>query len=465
MTTRGSGQGRHDGRTTRARAGRRSWLSPALGAGVGLGLLLAALSPVPATADAAAKNRYGTPPCVAPGEVTVEEELLAEDVPRRLLAESRLGRLATAFDVSLCAFRTEKQARWFVEKWSTLLWRAGVEDARSVAERGQRDADDRALYWARLSMTSAVRQWAQHHGLPAAAAARLLATIDRVSRGQDDVRPARGDEPVVLLTGFDPFFLPREPRTANPSGAVALALDGTTVQGPDGPVRVETMLFPVRWRDFGDGMVERALEPVLTGPRVPELVFTISQGRAGQFDLEAVNGAWRGGTVDNEAACHQGVAPVARGLPTLRPQPQWTRSSLPRSAMVDAGTGPFEVLDRSLVVEVPGDTPVPSTRTECPALAEDNEGTERPDGPTEGSQARAGAGGNYLSNEVAYRATLLRDALQLDGLPVGHVHTPVLEGVDSTESALSNPEFVQNRRAIIAQTTRLLEVALAVSTD
>lgn len=465
MTTRGSGQGRRGDRTTRARAGRRSWWSPALGAGVGVGLLLAALAPATATADAVPKSRYGTPPCVAAGDVTAEEELLTEDVPRRLLAESRLGRLATAFDVSLCAFRTEKQARWFVQKWSALLWRAGVEDARSAAGPGQRDADDRALYWARLSMTSAVRQWAQHRDLPDTATARLVATIDRTSRGQDDVRTGRGDEPVVLLTGFDPFFLPREPRTANPSGAVALALDGTTVQGPDGPVRVETMLFPVRWRDFGDGMVEKALEPVLDGPKRPELVFTISQGRVGQFDLEAVNGAWRGGTVDNEAACHQGIAPVAEGLPTVTPQPQWTRSTLPRSAMVEAGSGPFEVLDRSLVVEVPGDTPVPPARTECPALAEDNEGTDRTDGPTAGSQARSGAGGNYLSNEVAYRATLLRDALGLGDLPVGHVHTPVLEGVDATESALSNPEFVQNRRAIIDQTTRLLEAALAASAD
>ena len=164
-----------------------------------------------------------------------------------------------------------------------------------------------------------------------------------------------------------------------------------------------------------------------------------------------------------EAVCHQGVVPIADGLPTVTPQPQWTRSTLPRTSMVEAGTGPFDVLDRHVVVEVPGDTPVPPTRTECPALPENNTGTERTDGPTEGSQARSGAGGNYLSNEVAYRATLLRDALGLDDLPVGHVHTPVLEGVDATESELSNPEFVENRRAIIAQTRDLVEAALAAS--
>ncbi len=465
MTTRGSGQGRAGDRGTTTSRATRAGAGWGRGVALAAGLLVATLPPAQPAAAHRGELAFGTPPCVTPGEVTAEEELLAEEVPTRLLRESRLGRLATTFDVSLCAFGSARQARWFVEKWSAVLWRAGIEDARSVAERGAPDADDRPLYWARLSMTSAVRQWARHRDVPRQEAAALIATIDRVSRGQDDVSTGRTGEPVVLLTGFDPFFLPDEPRTANPSGAVALALDGTTVRGPNGPVRVETMLFPVRWRDFGDGMVEKALEPVLDGRHRPELVFTISQGRVGQFDLEAVNGAWRGGTIDNEAACHQGIAPIAEGLPSVDPQPQWTRSTLPRRAMVDAGTGPFDVLDRSVVVEVPGEAPVPPTRTECPAVAEDNAGNERPDGPSVGSQARSGAGGNYLSNEVAYRATLLRDALGLEDLPVGHVHTPVLEGVGATESALSNPEFVQNRRAIISQTTRLLEAALAASAD
>lgn len=59
--------------------------------------------------------------------------------------------------------------------------------------------------------------------------------------------------------------------------------------------------------------------------------------------------------------------------------------------------------------------------------------------PTPGSQARAGGGGDYLSNEIAYRATLLRDALGLEA-PGGHIHTPVLEGLDAENPAeLTNP--------------------------
>ena len=88
----------------------------------------------------------------------------------------------------------------------------------------------------------------------------------------------------------------------------------------------------------------------------------------------------------------------------------------------------------------------------------------RPDGPTPGSTARAGGGGNYLSNEIAYRATLLRDRLGLHAtLPGGHVHTPVLQfGAGNTDPAtgtVTDPEFVRNRLDIIAQVRAILSVA------
>ena len=88
----------------------------------------------------------------------------------------------------------------------------------------------------------------------------------------------------------------------------------------------------------------------------------------------------------------------------------------------------------------------------------------REDGPTEGSQARSGGGGNYLSNEIAYRATLLRDAVSLD-VPGGHIHTPVLQGLSSTDrDELTNAEFEANRAAINAQ-IRALVLVVAGSVD
>ena len=81
-----------------------------------------------------------------------------------------------------------------------------------------------------------------------------------------------------------------------------------------------------------------------------------------------------------------------------------------------------------------------------------------PGGPTPGSVARAGGGGDYLSNEIAYRTTLLRDALAAD-VACGHVHTPVLRFAEGNTTELTDPVFVQNRADIITQVRAILTVA------
>jgi hypothetical protein len=176
-----------------------------------------------------------------------------------------------------------------------------------------------------------------------------------------------------------------------------------------------------------------------------DLFTTISQGRVGRFDVERTNGAWRGGYPDNQNLS------VTETVPVTDPasQPQWTSTTLPYKEIVAANTGRFPVYDNTSVTEIPagGTDPV-----------------VRPDGPTPGSTARSGGGGNYLSNEIAYRATLLRDRLGLhSSLPGGHVHTPVLQfGTDNTDPAtgtVTDPEFVRNRLDIIAQVRAILTVA------
>jgi hypothetical protein len=165
----------------------------------------------------------------------------------------------------------------------------------------------------------------------------------------------------------------------------------------------------------------------------------------GRFDVERTNGAWRGGFPDNDNIGRTGTVPVTDPAS----QPQWTTTTLPYAKIVAAGTGRFPVYDNTQVTEIP---------------AGGTEPVVRPDGPTPGSTARQGGGGNYLSNEIAYRATLLRDRLGLhDVLPGGHVHTPVLEfGAGNTDPAtgtVTDPEFVRNRLDIIAQVRAILTVA------
>ncbi|MEU3301188.1 pyroglutamyl peptidase [Streptomyces sp. NPDC006678] len=393
---------------------------------------------------------------------TVEEQRLDRAVPQEILRRSGFDSLTAAFTRALRAADSADEAARVVDRHGSRLWRRAVDRAQGKGPvRGDlsRD-DDRPLYWARLTMTRELRGWEPRFTVSAAERERLLGVLERTSRGQDTMdfpggafagtgsgagaAAGKGFKRIVL-TGFDPFTLDRDIRISNPSGATALALDGTWIRTADGGLaRVETAVFPVRWADFAAGTVERTLRH-----RLPEAdVFTtVSQGRVGRFDVERTNGAWRGGFPDNDNLSRTETVPV--GDPAS--QPQWTSTTLPYAAIVAAGTGRFPVYDNTSVTEIPAGGSAPVVR---------------PEGPTPGSTARAGGGGDYLSNEIAYRATLLRDRLGLhDTLPGGHVHTPVLQfGAGNTDPAtgtVTDPAFVQNRLDIIAQVRAIVGVAAA----
>ncbi|MFF0585771.1 pyroglutamyl peptidase [Streptomyces sp. NPDC003781] len=414
-----------------------------------LALALAAGLAAPTTATAAPEAGSAAP---AP---TVEERRLDGEVPREILRRSGFAAVAPAFARGLGRAGSYREARAVVAREGAALWRRAVDrvQGRGPARGDLSRDDDRPLYWARLGMTRELRTWEPGFGLGERQRAALLTELERTSRGQTDLRLPRGGHggpgkgmKRVLLTGFDPFTLDRDIRISNPSGAVALALDGTVIGTPDGPARVETAVFPVRWADFAEGTVERALRPYL--PRV-DLFTTVSQGRVGRFDVERTNGAWRGGFPDNDNVSRTETVPVADPAA----QPQWTTTTLPYAAITAADTGRFPVYDNTTVTEIP---------------AGGTEPVVRPDGPTPGSTAREGGGGNYLSNEIAYRATLLRDRLGLHGtLPGGHVHTPVLQfgagNTDPAAGAVTDPEFVRNRLDIVAQTRAIVGVAVSAA--
>ncbi|MGW2909542.1 pyroglutamyl peptidase [Streptomyces asoensis] len=419
--------------------------SPRVRAGIlGLALVAGLAAPTAATAAAAGAAPASAPPSAS--APTVEERRLAQAVPREILGRSGFDTVAPRFARLLGASYSYAQARRVVDGEGRALWRRAVDRAQGRGPAGgdlSRD-DDRPLYWARLAMTSELRAWEPAFTVDDGQRDALLDELERASRGQDDVRLPRHAKGTkrVLVTGFDPFTLDRDIRISNPSGATALALDGTVIRTADGPARVETVVFPVRWRDFSQGVVERALRPYL--PHV-DLFTTVSQGRVGRFDVERTNGAWRGGFPDNDNVGRTEQVPV----PDPASQPQWTATTLPYAAIVAADTGRFPVYDHTSVTEIPAGGTAPVVR---------------PDGPTAGSTARAGGGGDYLSNEIAYRATLLRDRLGLhDSLPGGHVHTPVLQfgagNTDPATGAVTDPEFVRNRLDIIAQVRAILSTA------
>ncbi|WDG27326.1 pyroglutamyl peptidase [Streptomyces sp. CA-278952] len=404
--------------------------------GVALLLVLAG-STLPATAS----------PAVAaptPDATTVEEQRLDRTAPQEILRRSGFDSSAPRFERALRDSGGYAQAERTVTRHGSALWRRAVDRAqgRGPATGDLSRGDDRPLYWARLTLSRELRSWEPRFGLSDAQRRALHTALETSSRGQDDLRFPGHRAKRVLVTGFDPFTLDRDVRIGNPSGASALALDGTLIRTAEGPARIETVIFPVRWADFAEGAVERALARQL--PRL-DLFTTVSQGRQGRFDVERTNGAWRGGFPDNENAASTGTVPVD----DPGSQPQWTTTTLPYRQLTAADTGRFPVYDNTEVTEIPAGGTQPVTR---------------PDGPTSGSASRAGGGGDYLSNEIAYRATLLRDRLGLPDLPGGHLHTPVLrfgaENTDPQTGKVTDPDFERNRADIVSQVGELVKTAL-----
>ena len=378
--------------------------------------------------------------------LTVEELRLERAVPQQILSMTGFDRFGTVFNAALCATPSRRAAQALVTAEGQALWAFSVNRAQGrVPAQGLDRTDDRPLYWARLTLTRALRQWTPSFTLSPADRDALVASMERSSRGQDAVNfPAGRGIHRVLLSGFDPFILDVDIRRSNPSGATALALDGTVIQTASGPARIETAMFPVNWDPFATGIVEKTFLPsLLPGRRMADMFTTVSQGRPGRFDVERFNGRWRGGFPDNLNVSRTETIPIPAGIPTVTPAPEFVPTTLPFAQIVAAQTGRFPVFDNTVVTEIPAGGTVP---------------VNQPNGPTPGSIARAGGGGNYLSNEIAYRMTLLRDAVHA-AIPGGHVHTPVLDFAPGNTTEITDPTFIQNRTDIINQVRAILTVA------
>lgn len=389
--------------------------------------------------------------------ITVEEQRLddrtdPEQAPaaEQILQGTRFQQRVDRFTTRLCHQTGHGDGLPFVRRSGRALWAAATARAQTAQPDGTLPAtDDRGLYWARISMAKAVHQWAPEGGLTDAERAHLIKRLEYTSRGITSSR--FGEEAGVdqiLVTGFDPFTLDFDIRIGNPSGANALTLDGVrwSVGGRD--VEIQTVIFPVRYADFDERMVEHALNRhYRPGAQRADMVVTASQGRVGLFDLEVYNGRRRSvssiGDNNNVQGGGSYMNPVVP--PTMPFGPEFMKSSLPFEAMATASVPPFTTRINTRVVEIP---------------AGETEPVVREDGPTDGSIAVEGSGGGYLSNEVAYRNTLRRDRLD-PGMPAGHLHVPVLRFDPANPDEITDPTYEANREAIVNGTHRVLRKGIA----
>lgn len=289
---------------------------------------------------------------------------------------------------------------------------------RAIAWCQAGQIDDRALYWARLKLIKAL-----YGRIPAEG----LWEVENHSRGiKSDEKLGR---PHILLTGFDPFRLTRNPQQSNPSGMIALRLNGAEFNG----LLVKTAVFPVRFAAFDNLVIERYLDENVDH-LFTKMIITTSMGR-NRFDLERFPSSRR----TSSAADNAGVVSIrsrfkANGSPF---DSEFVEFTLPvggdRLGLV---SGPWQIVDNR---------EVRTTINQFAATSLDELKDEI---------AVEGSGGGFLSNEISYRAISHIRQTNLD-IPIGHVHVPRVSGYDEQVTADIVSQFCSLLDALTRDVSRV----------
>jgi pyrrolidone-carboxylate peptidase len=343
--------------------------------------------------------------------------------PMKILKASGFDGLSVPFQAALSGAGNAAGAMKIVREHGSKLWEKAVKRAQGASA----DQDDRPLYWARLDMARALRQWQPAaFALTTAKRDDLLAEFERASRGMLDAgfdKKKKGKR--VLVSGFDPFGLETSVDRGNPSGAAVLALDGQTISSGGGvDAEVQSVIFPVRFADFDAGAVESFFQPYLTGKTPVDMIVTISQGGSKDFEVEKFAGRRRSTEATDNLGVLSGGTPSSPLVPKgVGAGSEFLETSLPSKEML-GGSGKAKVV-------------FDKTKTQLP-----------------GGEAVEGSGGGYLSNEIFYRTALLRSDSG-STVPYGHLHTPFLSPPGKSASA-----YATARDAMVSQVREILKAAL-----
>ncbi len=292
--------------------------------------------------------------------------------------------------------------------------------------------DDRPLYWQRLKLTQIIRTQSPGFKITQQQRVVLIHRLELASRGMNDLDYTHKTDKRILLTGFDPFLLDRNINQSNPSGVIALLLDGKIIKYKGITAEINTVLIPVRYKDFDQGLIEQLLAPFYTLNNV-DLIATTSMGRT-EFDLERYPGKRRSSVAPDNLNVYSGGTKnkpvISRLINRQLPGPEFIEFSLPVAAMMKA-RGTFKINDNHTVTTL--------KRTFAPLLLK----------ALEGEIAVQGSGGGYLSNEISYRSLRLRNQLASD-IPTGHIHTPRIKQYEPATT-----------QSIVRQVENMLQLSLS----
>jgi pyrrolidone-carboxylate peptidase/uncharacterized protein (DUF2249 family) len=218
------------------------------------------------------------------------------------------------------------------------LWKLAYEAVEAAVQSGQSaDADDRLLYYTRLEAIAALRTYCKRNGLSQPNASQFEWPSRGLEQSDGSIKfdtALVGNARKAIVTGFDPFNLTFQPTTSNPSGLVALAFNAKLIAQVQPPVYVRTAVFPVRYKDFNDGLIEKAVRPSLSSI---VLLATLSEHGHNFYDVERFAARSRGTTpgifIDNNL-----LSPNPINIAQVKAETIWVEDSLPAGA-TPAGNG------------------------------------------------------------------------------------------------------------------------------
>ncbi|MDH1315943.1 hypothetical protein N5C36_17840 [Shewanella xiamenensis] len=346
------------------------------------------------------------------GDVEVSRIPTAEKVMAEVV--NRYQALDEGLANQLSAQNNERDATQLAARQGHRLWQQAVRDVQSG------HFDDRSLYWARLSMLNSLKNNSASFKMADWQQQILASAVEKASRGFSDIQYDDDVQIKIFLTGFDPFFLDKDISQSNPSGLVALALDGFRFDINGKKAQIETAMIPVRFADFDQGIIESLLSPIYRDPKT-QFVFTVSMGRS-DFDIERFPGRNRSAAAPDNQNLYTGASKTAPVAPKLNGKdfigPEFVEFSLP-VAVMQVKDGQWKVNDNHTV------TTLGRGEFNASSLSE-----------LQNETSVEGSGGGYLSNEISYRAIVLQQKFN-SRAKVGHIHTPRVKGYDNpTEQAI-----------------------------
>jgi|GEM_PF-924358 len=270
----------------------------------------------------------------------------------------------------------------------------------------------------------------------------------------------------ILITGYDPFgsafpnnYYDSEGYQSNPSGNLALALDGVEITSGSKKAMIKSAILPVRFREFDEGWIEDFFGPYVADTSI-KMIITFSYGVDGSvysFEIEKFASRKRGiGTPDNNQI---GATPSGYLDNSNKDNYEFIITKLPfndmfildkvgldQKAVIEYydGTNPqgISYINNSATPTIDRTTnPFSSTNpyngdlkaSYAPNVPLPNIANYPPPSTITADKIKAnqGSGGDYLSNEVYYRVAYLRESNSNAAIRAkftGHIHVGFLQG-------------------------------------